>query len=182
MRKRKVVERIYGKKNSWKDHKDKNRHKNRVKRSGQARLVYVFDVGLSSICFRLLQFGWVWWAPDFQLLPKVILSHSPPPSCVCVHVCVNVGGWVGGCVVRVCACVLVSVQVCVCACVLVLRVCVCVRLAVCACVLLCVSVCVFWYCVCVLECAWVRACVYVCASVFVFTIKTVRLPFTQYFQ
>ena len=29
---------------SWKGHKDKNRHKNRIERSGQARLVYVKDI------------------------------------------------------------------------------------------------------------------------------------------
>ena len=36
-----VVGRIYGMKYCLKDHKDRNRHKNRIKRSGQARLVYV---------------------------------------------------------------------------------------------------------------------------------------------
>ena len=41
MRKRRVVGRIYWMKYSWKGHKDKNRHKSRIKRSGQARLVYV---------------------------------------------------------------------------------------------------------------------------------------------
>ena len=44
MRKRRVVGRIYEMKYSWKVHKDKNRHKNRIKRSGQARLVYVRDI------------------------------------------------------------------------------------------------------------------------------------------
>ena len=43
MRKRTVVGRIYGMEYSWKDHKDRNRHKNRIKRSGQARLVHVID-------------------------------------------------------------------------------------------------------------------------------------------
>ena len=38
MRKRKVVERIYGMKYSWKGHKDTNSHKYRLKRSGQAQL------------------------------------------------------------------------------------------------------------------------------------------------
>ena len=41
MRKWGVVGRIYGMKYRWKGHKDRNRHKNRMKRSGQARLVYV---------------------------------------------------------------------------------------------------------------------------------------------
>ena len=40
MRKRRVVWRICGMKYSWKGHNDRNRHKNRIKRSGQARLVY----------------------------------------------------------------------------------------------------------------------------------------------
>ena len=45
MRRRRVLERINGMKYSWKGHKDRNRHKNRTKkRSGQARLVYVFDI------------------------------------------------------------------------------------------------------------------------------------------
>ena len=43
VRKRRVVRRIYGVKYSWKGHTDRNRHKNRTKRSGQARLVYVKD-------------------------------------------------------------------------------------------------------------------------------------------
>ena len=41
VRKRGVVWIIYGVKDGWKGHKDRNRHKNRIKRSGQARLVYV---------------------------------------------------------------------------------------------------------------------------------------------
>ena len=41
MRKRRVVGRIYGMKYSWKGHKDRNRHKNSKKRSGQIRLIYV---------------------------------------------------------------------------------------------------------------------------------------------
>ena len=40
VRKLRVVGRIYEMKYSWKGHKDRNRHKNRIKRSGQARLVY----------------------------------------------------------------------------------------------------------------------------------------------
>ena len=41
MRKWRVVGIISGRKYSGKGHKDRNRHKNRIKRSGQARLVYV---------------------------------------------------------------------------------------------------------------------------------------------
>ena len=33
---------------SWKGHKDRNRHKNRIKRSEQARLVYVKDITATS--------------------------------------------------------------------------------------------------------------------------------------
>ena len=38
------VGRIYGTKYSSKGHKDRNRHTNRITRSGQARLVYVKDI------------------------------------------------------------------------------------------------------------------------------------------
>ena len=44
MRKRRVVGRIYGMKYTWKGHKDGDRHKNRLKTSGQARLVYVKNI------------------------------------------------------------------------------------------------------------------------------------------
>ena len=41
MRKRRVVGRLYGTKYSWQGHKARNRHKNKIKRSRQGRLVYV---------------------------------------------------------------------------------------------------------------------------------------------
>ena len=41
MRKRGGIWRICGMKYSWKGHKDRNRHKNRMKRSGQAGMIYV---------------------------------------------------------------------------------------------------------------------------------------------
>ena len=44
MRKWRVVGRIYGIKYSFKGHKNRNRNENRIKRSGQARLVYVKDI------------------------------------------------------------------------------------------------------------------------------------------
>ena len=44
MRKRRVVGRVYGMEYSWKGHRDRNRHKNRIERNGPARLVYVFDI------------------------------------------------------------------------------------------------------------------------------------------
>ena len=49
-----VVGRIYGMKYSWKGHKDRNRYKNRIKRSGQARLVYVTDIN------RNIATAWRW--------------------------------------------------------------------------------------------------------------------------
>ena len=48
MRKRNIVERIYEIKYSWKGHKHRNRHKNRIKRSGQAWLVYVENITATS--------------------------------------------------------------------------------------------------------------------------------------
>ena len=47
-RKIRVVGRIYGMKYSWKGHKDRNRHRNRIKGSGQARLVYVIDINRNT--------------------------------------------------------------------------------------------------------------------------------------
>ena len=44
VKKRRVDGRIYGMKYSGKGHKDRHRHKNRRKRSVQARLVYVYDI------------------------------------------------------------------------------------------------------------------------------------------
>ena len=44
VRKQRVAGRIHGMKYCSKGHKDRNRHKNRIKRSGQARLVYVIDI------------------------------------------------------------------------------------------------------------------------------------------
>ena len=43
-RKRRDVGRLHGLKYSWKGHKDRNRHRSRIKRSGQAELVYVKDI------------------------------------------------------------------------------------------------------------------------------------------
>ena len=48
MRKRTVVGRLYGMKYSRKGHKDRNRHKNRIKRSGRARLVVSLTEALTS--------------------------------------------------------------------------------------------------------------------------------------
>ena len=58
MRKRRVVGRIYGMEYSWKGHTDRNRHKNRIKRSRQARLVYVTDIN------RNIPTTWRWTRGD----------------------------------------------------------------------------------------------------------------------
>ena len=47
MRTQRIVGRINGMKHSWKGHKDRNRHKYRINRSGQARLVHVKDMNRS---------------------------------------------------------------------------------------------------------------------------------------
>ena len=47
MRKRRVVRKLYSMEYSWKGHKYRNRHKNRITRSGQARLVYVKNINCS---------------------------------------------------------------------------------------------------------------------------------------
>ena len=58
MRERNVVVRIYGMKYSWKGHKAGNRRKDRIKRSGQARLVFVKDIS------RNLSTMWRWTGGD----------------------------------------------------------------------------------------------------------------------
>ena len=44
VRKRRVFGWSYGTENSWKGHKERHRHLNRIKRSGQARLVHVKNI------------------------------------------------------------------------------------------------------------------------------------------
>ena len=60
MRKWIFVGRIYGMKCSWKGHKDRNRHKNRIKRSGQAQLVHVKGINQN------IPTTWGWAHEDFQ--------------------------------------------------------------------------------------------------------------------
>ena len=55
-----VVGRIYGKKYSWQGHKDRNRHMCRIKRSGQARLVYVWDIIRNSPTAKRWAHGYAW--------------------------------------------------------------------------------------------------------------------------
>ena len=52
MKKRGAVGKIYGMKYSRKGHKDRNRHKNRIKRSGKTRLVYVKNTNHSIPTMR----------------------------------------------------------------------------------------------------------------------------------
>ena len=60
MKKLKVVRRFYGMKYTWKGCKDRNRHKNRVKRSWQAWLVYVKNVN------RNIPTTWRWACGDHK--------------------------------------------------------------------------------------------------------------------
>ena len=60
MRKQKVVGRIHEMKYSWKGQKDKTRHKNTIKRNGQARLVYVSDIN------RNIPTTWRWTHVDAE--------------------------------------------------------------------------------------------------------------------
>ena len=66
MRKWGVVKRIYGMKYSWKGHKDGNRYKNRIQRSGQAWLVYVKDTSHN------IPTTWRWADGDNELKKKKI--------------------------------------------------------------------------------------------------------------
>ena len=59
MRQQRVVGRIYGMKYSWKGHKDRNRHNNRIKRSGEARLVYI-----KNINHNIIPTTWRWASED----------------------------------------------------------------------------------------------------------------------
>ena len=87
VRKRRVVRRIYGMKYSWKGHKDRNTYKNRMKRSGQARLVYVTDIN------RNIPTTWRWAShggkrdvavADSALFIKLDRSHVwRHVTCVC---------------------------------------------------------------------------------------------------
>ena len=58
MRKRRVVRRIYGMKYSSKGLKDRCRHKNKIERSRQARLLYVFNINrnILHLPVRLITF------------------------------------------------------------------------------------------------------------------------------
>ena len=67
-KKRRVVGRIDERKYNGKGHKDGNRHKSRLKSSGRARLVYVFDIN------RNIPTTWRRACGDFT--PWVVLVHS----------------------------------------------------------------------------------------------------------
>ena len=75
MRKRRVVGRIYRMIYSWKGHKDKNRHKNRIKRSGQAWLVYVKSIN------RNISTTWRWTRGDWwNKIVKIWNEFGPQSS------------------------------------------------------------------------------------------------------
>ena len=70
MRKRRVVGRVHGMKYRWKGHKSRNRHKNRVERSGQARLVYVKNINCN------IPTTWRWARGDYADTTKSDTSIS----------------------------------------------------------------------------------------------------------
>ena len=80
MRKRRVVGRIYGMKNNWKSHEDRNRHKDRIKRSGQARLVYVKNINSNNPT------TWRWANGDTvcQHSVRIIIIHMFNHSCTLI--------------------------------------------------------------------------------------------------
>ena len=53
---------------SWNGHKDRNRHKNRIKRSGQTRLVYVIDIN------RNIPTTWRWARGDILMSTQWLLD------------------------------------------------------------------------------------------------------------
>ena len=71
MRKRRFVCRIYGMKYSWKDHKDRNRCKNR-KRSEQAVLVYVRKIN----CNIPTTWGWARGDPSVRTVRFAEILHE----------------------------------------------------------------------------------------------------------
>ena len=81
MRKRRVVGRVYGMKYSWKGHNDGNRHKNRIKRIGQARLVYVKDIN------RNVPTTWSWARGDVSILRRFRLKWTSITSTVVIVRC-----------------------------------------------------------------------------------------------
>ena len=75
MRKRRVAGRIYGTKYSWKGYKDRNRHKNRIKRSGQAPFIIIIIIIIYPLTKRVVR------APQMILKPvSPIFPCSPLPS------------------------------------------------------------------------------------------------------
>ena len=78
MRKRRVVGRIHGI-NIWKGHK--GIHRNRIKRSGQARLVYVWDINGNIPTTKRSARGWGWGGTDPELaLPSQFASTESSPA------------------------------------------------------------------------------------------------------
>ena len=78
VRKRRVVERIYGMKYSWKGHRDRNSHKYRTKMSGQARLVYVKKqtTATTKNMNHNIPTTWRWTYGDHYLKPLTIFKRQ----------------------------------------------------------------------------------------------------------
>ena len=69
MRKRGVVGRLYGMKHGSKGHKERSRHKNRIKRSGQARSVHVGTTPVKTDV-----------KPDHQSVHVFDINHNIPTT------------------------------------------------------------------------------------------------------
>ena len=100
MKKRRVVGRMYGIKYNWKGHKCRNKHKNRMTRSGQARLLHVFDINRNIPTKRRWARGdkrirgWVIRALYRRRVSSWILTFCQPAcrKCVAQHwrLCIGV--------------------------------------------------------------------------------------------
>ena len=74
MKKRRVVGKIHGMKRSWKGHKDRNRHKNKIKRSWQALLLYVKDINCN------IPTTWKWAREDVTAAARIYASWWTTPQ------------------------------------------------------------------------------------------------------
>ena len=77
-----VVGRIYEMKYSWKSHKDRNKHKNRIKRSGQAWLVYDKKIRNTLRARPIQRYEAQWYSFKSFLLLLLFVSLF-----VCLFVC-----------------------------------------------------------------------------------------------
>ena len=83
----------YGMKYSWKGYKDRNRHKNRMKRSGQSRLVYVKNINHN------IPTTWRWAGGDCR-------KHHRFLTPVVVYPSLKLLKWQNSVLISVCACLL----------------------------------------------------------------------------